>query len=52
MISPQPARPTAFTRLSAASDADADPAGKPFPHLQYCVRCCIPQTQEGVMRDA
>ncbi len=40
-----------FTRLAAAPDLDADPAGKPFAHLQYCVRCCIPQTQEGVIFD-
>ena len=40
-----------FTRLAATPDADADPAGKPFAHLQYCVRCCIPQTQEGVIFD-
>lgn len=26
-------------------------ASKPFPHLQYCVRCCVPQTQEGVLFD-
>lgn len=26
-------------------------ADKPFPHLQYCVRCCVPQTQEGVVFD-
>jgi len=23
----------------------------PFGHLQYCVRCCIPETQEGVQFD-
>lgn len=22
-----------------------------FPHLQYCIRCCIPETQEGVIFD-
>lgn len=27
------------------------PAGKPFPSLRYCVRCCVPQTQEGVLFD-
>ena len=26
-------------------------AGKPFPNLQYCIRCCVPQTQEGVLFD-
>jgi N-acetyl sugar amidotransferase len=33
------------------ADAEGEPPGKPFPHLQYCVRCCIPQTQEGVVFD-
>ena len=23
----------------------------PFPNLQYCVRCCIPETQEGITFD-
>ncbi|MDP3223365.1 MAG: N-acetyl sugar amidotransferase, partial [Rubrivivax sp.] len=45
------ARPGAFTHLMETPGADADPAGKPFAHLQYCVRCCIPQTQEGVIFD-
>ena len=27
------------------------PAQPPFPHLQYCTRCCIPETQEGVKFD-
>jgi len=27
---------------------DAQPL---FPHLQYCTRCCIPETQEGVQFD-
>lgn len=45
------ARPGAFTHLMAAPGLDADPAGQPFQHLQYCVRCCIPQTQEGVIFD-
>ncbi|MBL8346524.1 MAG: N-acetyl sugar amidotransferase [Rubrivivax sp.] len=41
----------ALTRLlSRPEDAD-EPAGKPFAHLRYCVRCCIPQTQEGVVFD-
>jgi len=40
----------AFTRLVDAPSGD-EPAGKPFAHLQYCVRCCIPQTQEGVVFD-
>lgn len=26
-------------------------ASAPFPSLQYCVRCCVPQTQEGVVFD-
>jgi hypothetical protein len=34
-----------------AREAFDDPAGKPFPHLKYCVRCRIPQTQEGVIFD-
>ena len=25
--------------------------GPLFPHLQYCMRCCIPETQEGVKFD-
>lgn len=45
------ARPGAFTHLLETPGPDADPAGKPFQHLQYCVRCCIPQTQEGVIFD-
>jgi N-acetyl sugar amidotransferase len=36
--------------LAQPQDAD-EPAGKPFRHLKYCVRCCIPQTQEGVVFD-
>lgn len=49
-LNPTPLK-SLFTRLAATPDADADPAGKPFAHLQYCVRCCIPQTQEGVIFD-
>jgi N-acetyl sugar amidotransferase len=45
------ARPGAFTHLMQTPGDDADPAGKPFAHLKYCVRCCIPQTQEGVIFD-
>jgi N-acetyl sugar amidotransferase len=45
------ARPGAFTQLRPAPGVDAEPAGQPFQHLQYCVRCCIPQTQEGVVFD-
>lgn len=45
------ARPGAFTHLMSRADAAGEPPGKPFPHLQYCVRCCIPQTQEGVVFD-
>ena len=45
----------ALTRvLPRPADADRsadEPAGKPFKHLKYCVRCCIPQTQEGVVFD-
>ena len=41
----------AFTRLAATPTEADGPAGKPFAHLQYCVRCCIPQTQEGVIFD-
>ncbi len=37
-------------RKPAGNPAD-EPAGKPFQHLQYCVRCCIPETQEGVIFD-
>ena len=39
-----------FTKLHDTPSA-IDPAGKPFAHLRYCVRCCIPQTQEGVVFD-
>jgi N-acetyl sugar amidotransferase len=45
------ASPSLLTRLVDAPGPDADPAGKPFQHLKYCVRCCIPQTQEGVIFD-
>jgi len=45
------ARPGAFTHLMQTPGDDADPAGKPLAHLKYCVRCCIPQTQEGVIFD-
>jgi len=41
----------AFTRLVDLPGPGAEPAGKPFAHLRYCVRCCIPQTQEGVIFD-
>jgi N-acetyl sugar amidotransferase len=41
----------AFTRLLARPEDADEPAGKPFAHLRYCVRCCIPQTQEGVVFD-
>jgi N-acetyl sugar amidotransferase len=44
------ARPPLFTQLQASPAAD-QPAGQPFAHLRYCVRCCIPQTQEGVVFD-
>ena len=51
MSSPVAGAPGALTRLlSRPADAD-EPAGKPFAHLRYCVRCCIPQTQEGVVFD-
>lgn len=23
----------------------------PFPHLKYCIRCCMPETQEGLIFD-
>lgn len=26
-------------------------SGPLFPHLQYCTRCCIPETQEGIKFD-
>jgi N-acetyl sugar amidotransferase len=45
------ASPSLLTRLVETPGPDADPAGKPFQHLKYCVRCCIPQTQEGVLFD-
>jgi len=51
MTTPQAAYKSLFTRLTAAPSLDGDPAGKPFAHLKYCVRCCIPQTQEGVIFD-
>ena len=50
--SPTPDRVVApFTHLVQASASDHEPADKPFPGLRYCVRCCIPQTQEGVVFD-
>jgi len=45
------ARPGAFTHLLQTPGPAAGPAGRPLRHLQYCVRCCIPQTQEGVVFD-
>ena len=30
---------------------DSSKATPLFPHLQYCTRCCIPETQEGVAFD-
>ena len=52
MTSPRPPAfsGTAFTRLMDLPGTD-DPAGKPFAHVKYCVRCCIPETQEGVIFD-
>jgi len=47
----RPSGGTPFTRLLARPEDADEPAGKPFRHLQYCVRCCIPQTQEGVVFD-
>lgn len=44
----------AFTRVLSRDEAAAESetvADKPFAHLKYCVRCCIPQTQEGVIFD-
>ncbi|MCJ0764279.1 N-acetyl sugar amidotransferase [Variovorax terrae] len=41
-------RPSTFTVYTDEKNAHAD---KPFPKLQYCVRCCVPQTQEGVVFD-
>lgn len=29
----------------------ADKSGSLFPYLQYCTRCCIPETQEGIKFD-
>jgi N-acetyl sugar amidotransferase len=48
---PMLASPSLLTRHVGAPGPDADPAGKPFQHLKYCVRCCIPETQEGVIFD-
>jgi N-acetyl sugar amidotransferase len=31
--------------------SDSIPGGKPLPGLKYCVRCCVPETQEGVSFD-
>ena len=42
---------TPMSRLTPSVPSDAAPAGKPFPRLQYCIRCCVPQTQEGVVFD-
>lgn len=29
----------------------ANPGGAPFPQLRYCVRCCMPETNEGMAFD-
>ena len=57
MSTPSSSTPAAagglFRHLSAQEAAafSEDPAGKPFAQLNYCVRCCIPETQEGVSFD-
>ena len=45
--------PTPFEQSASASQglASGEEAGKPFPHLRYCIRCCMPETQEGVIFD-
>lgn len=40
---------TPLSRLLREGAAPGE--GKPFPHLRYCVRCCMPETQEGVVFD-
>jgi N-acetyl sugar amidotransferase len=42
---------TPLSHLMRASPTDTAHAGKPFPHLRYCIRCCMPQTQEGIEFD-
>ena len=42
---------TPLSKLVQPGDMPHDVAGKPFPNLQYCVRCCMPQTQEGLVFD-
>jgi len=41
-------RPSPFTAYTEQKTANP---GKPFPKLQYCVRCRVSQTQEGVVFD-
>lgn len=31
--------------------ADREPGDPPFPELRYCVRCCMPETNEGMAFD-
>lgn len=31
---------------------NASASGPLFPHLQYCIRCCMPETQHGIEFDA
>ena len=40
-----------LSQLLPRGTAPQDHLGQPFAHLQYCVRCCVPQTQEGVVFD-
>ena len=42
---------TPMSRLVPSVPLGAAAAGKPFAYLQYCIRCCVPQTQEGVVFD-
>ena len=51
MSSPKPlfqGRPSPYTAYTERQTGNPD---KPFANLQYCVRCCVPQTQEGVVFD-
>ena len=35
----------------ADSESDSSINTEPYPQLQYCVRCCLPETVEGIRFD-
>ena len=42
---------TPLSRLVRPSADSNEFPNKPFPQLRYCVRCCMPETQEGLEFD-